>query len=532
MTKLLKSPTSKIKSELILVVLTATLLTFVFLWSIITHFTTHLTSHQDGLLIAWIINQVSQAIRTGNNIYQLPFFLPFENTLTFSDPFVSTALFNLPLSILNTDIVTTHNLHLVGGTIITFVSMYFLTKQITDSKIASLAAAIFFTFSSLHLHYLIHLHTYLIAGIPLGIFFLLKWQNSKKIIFFILWQLCFLYQTLNAPLTGFFFITSSIFFLDISQFKLKEVAISLLTLLITLTFYWPYFQTSQNFAYTRTIRDAAHFAHSINRFWDLELLIIYGLTLLAWHTAAKRKNHKALWPSIGLCITGAVLSLGPALKVDQDTFKIFSLPIPLPYAVLYYIVPGFKAFRASSRWIIVFNLGLSLLLGTELARSKLSVRHKLLILLFLTQFLYFYNVPKIKLFEIPTTIPAIYKTVTEQPQQNILELPAYVWGQVPQVTEESNRLLYQTYHHKNLYNGYSGFTPPVRENDFLWLTNSLLDEKAIQHLQAAKIELVVVHLNQYQYQTAEEVKQTLDARQSLELLRCAENICLYKITSN
>ncbi len=62
--------------------------------------------------------------------------------------------------------------------------------------------------------------------------------------------------------------------------------------------------------------------------------------------------------------------LGPALKIHDQTIKIVGLPIPLPYGIAYYLIPGFQAFRASSRFIILLGFGLSLLIPCLLQNNR------------------------------------------------------------------------------------------------------------------------------------------------------------------
>lgn len=518
---------------------------------------THLTSREDGIFIAWTINHVSHSLQTGADLFQVPTFYPFKNTLAYSDPFLTSGLMNIPLTWVTDNIVLMHNVHLLLGTILTFISMWLLGRQLFTSRWAAAFSALIFTFSSMHLHYLVHLHTYLVAGLPLTLYFLLRWAESKKSVFLFLSTIVFILQAINAPMT-FFFMVSLIICLLIADKTLRQMIrrnwllvamYGVLTLLTIGLVYWPYFQVSQEFKYTRSIRDAAHFAHSLNRMIEPELWLLYGAVsgiLFFRGNTPLEKKHLLIFPLLAVA-TGAVLMLGPALKVNDQTFKIFGWPMPLPYAVLYYVIPGFKAFRATSRWITVFNFGLSLWVGWAVAEYQLPTiskyRHQALALIFLglTTFFWFGNYHTIKVYPIPLEPPTIYQVLKNRPERVAAEFPVLSWRMQPYNYLENDRLLYQAYHQKVLYNGVSGFTPPIREERWEWLWREFPSPETIDHLKNEGVEVMIVHYDVYeemsdQKYTYAEVPtlQPTAIRDSLRQLKveeieCLQDKCLYSL---
>lgn len=522
---------------------------------------THLPSREDGMLISFLIYWVAHATQTGQNLYQLPIFYPFSQTLAYSDPYLTTGWLSLPLFWFTENIVLVHNVNLVAGTMAAFFGMYLLVEWLTKSKAAAIISALTFTFSSLHLHYIVHLHTYLIAGLPFSFYFFLRWHKSLR------WRLllgsagCFLYQALNAPMTGFFLAFTFLMTLtqgnirqQLWQNKIQVAVIGLATLILTLFVYQPYFEVSQEFNYNRSIRDAAHFAHSVNRFITPESLLLLSLMLILGYRSRKVlpliNEVKSANPPFGLTLRtqfliaalGAVLMLGPVLKVNDQTFKIFNWPIPLPYAVLYYLVPGFQAFRTSSRWITVFNFGLSLMIGTLLARSQLKRLQLIFIGLTLTSFFWLTQAPSLQLFNIPQTQSAIYDLVKTRPEPALAEFPVFSWRMEPHLHFETERYFAQIHHQKRLYNGASGFTPPIREHEWdeLWL--EFPSQSALAHLKHAGVSLILVDFGIYDQlaqanfvylnhrsPTGLEIKALIDQQPSLKTLDCTETACLYTI---
>ncbi len=536
----------------------ATFLTLLFLWPVLTHFSTHLTSHEDGLLISYLIHWVAHAIATGQNVYQVPFFHPFANTLAYSDPFFSTGLLSIPLLWLTSNLVIIHNIHLVIGTITTFMSMYFLSKLVTQSKAAALISALIFTFSSLHFMYVVHLHTYLIAGLPMSLYFFLTWLKTHRWHHLTWAAVAFLYQALNAPMTGFF--VAFIFLILLIQKNIRHqlwlkkeivLAVGLGVALICGVLYRPYFQVSREFNYTRSIRDTAHFAHSLNYFWQPESLLLLGLLASLWYRQRKiitpsaitaDKPVLSLKTQVVIAAVGAILMLGPALKINDQTFKLFGFPIPLPYAVLYYVIPGFQAFRTSSRWITLFNFGLSLIIGSLLSRTQLKRYQIWFISITLVGFFWLTQVPSLQLFPIPQTLPTIYEQVKARPETVLAEFPVFSWGMAPFQYLEADRYQAQIFHHKRVYNGATGFTPPARlaEWDDMWL--NFPASSTIDLLREAGVELVLVDFSIYDHlaaagfnyanhpsPTGQEMRSLVENQSRLQTLSCTETACLYTI---
>jgi len=318
--------------------------------------------------------------------------------------------------------------------------------------------------------------------------------------------------------------------------------------------YLPYFQVSQTFHYTRTIRDAAHFSHSINRLWQPDILIIIGLLLvLGWGSQQSTKpgislpnfvSAKTLWIII---LTGTIFMLGPVLKVDDQTFKIFNLPIPLPYAAAYYGLPMLRGFRAVSRWIEVVNVGAALLVGYYLTRSRLTWLSQITLVGLLLCIYWGTQVRQLQLFPIPTELPTAYGLLntTTSSTTIIAEFPVMSWGMAPYAGWENDRLLFQTYHQRPIFNGASGFIPPEREAAITQLWREFPNDAAIEYLHQQQVQAILVHFDQYQlldqakYQYADvavssvaELKNQLTQQSALVPAGCTPDACLYTIYAN
>lgn len=541
-------------------------LTVFFTLPLLNKFFTHLTSRQDGVLISWLINWGSQSLITKQNFFNPPFFYPYQNTIAYSDLFFSTALLNLPLvfiekviyplinnqSVFNISnlslLIINHNLHLFFGSVFVFWGQYLLGLYLFKSKKIATLSAIIFTFSSMHFAYIVHLHTFLVAGIPFFFLFLFKFIDTQKTKYLLLASLAVLYQLLNSPMTGLFILMMSL--VSLVNKKIREVlwnnkqlvSLSILGItFLTVFFYLPYFSVSKEFNYTRTIRDSAHFAHSLNQFLIPEIIFYFGLILLLVKlnfnglVSQIKKDTLPKHFKLFLLITifGAILMLGPVVKINGETLKVLNLPIPLPYSLFYYLFPGFKAFRASSRWIIVFGFGLSTVIGYSVASLDFSKfkKHRILkkltkdnfiniIIISTVSLLWTTQVPSLELLEINTTIAPIYEVIKNRPESVLAEFPTYVWSQYNNYYREADRLLFQSYHQKKLYNGFSGFAPPEREKLWHTISDNLDSKEMIKYLKDSKVELVLLR-------GAENSDYKNFSSPHYQLIQCIDQDCLY-----
>jgi hypothetical protein len=261
-----------------------------------------------------------------------------------------------------------------------------------------------------------------------------------------------------------------------------------------------------------------------------------------------KEIKKSAYFSVGLfaivtSLIGAILMLGPTLKVAGQTFKVFRLPIPLPYVVLYYLIPGFKAFRASSRWEVVFDFGLSLLFGLALQNSQQKKVIRVAVVVVLTVVLWLTQVPRLQIFAVPTQLPPIYDVLAQQKDNVVAEFPVYSWRMLKYAYREDDRLLYQAQHGKILYNGVSGFTPPAREAEMDNLWKTFPSHKTLAALQQQGVSLILLHFGEYDQLHQDQftyldtlspssttVHAELKQLPELELLTCQGSDCLYHLT--
>ncbi|MFQ6015122.1 MAG: hypothetical protein ACE5NP_06740 [Anaerolineae bacterium] len=177
--------------------------------------------------------------------------------------------------------------------------------------------------------------------------------------------------------------------------------------------------------------------------------------LLALFGAVKGKKRARFW--LASLLLFFILALGPVLHVGgRTTFTQLGITIPLPYLLLYRLVPFMKIARSVSRFDMMVMLSLAILAGYGISYVMLKGRGWLLrsnlartgILAGCLGALILFEFLSIPYPLSPPEIHPFYRDLSRQPGEfAILELPMN-WDRPAQ-------LLYQTVHGKRLISAYT-----------------------------------------------------------------------------
>lgn len=496
----------------------------------------------DELVISWIMQWVVHAIFSGNfsSFFQANTYYPFANSLAFSDLHLVTSfigylpyrVFSEPIVIFNSSLII--SLGMFGW------SIYLLSFYLTKNYGTSLLAGVLVIFSPAVLDKMTHIQILAIQWVPFAMLFFLKFVETTKrrYLFF---SLCFfLLQTYNSFLPGYFII----FFYSITLlnlflkkdkrlkklFTIKNVGILFLFLVLLLPIVIPYYQISKGFNYTRDIRETIHFAlqpedllyastHSrlapflnglpFNQqsqndefkpgFIGLIFSVLAIFSIIYWVRQKKKDEMLTLFSAVSL--TGLLMSMGPVLHLGRQTIHD-PFPIPLPYLLFYYILPGFQGFRNSARWEMLFIVCIVICIAIVLSKllQKYSFRKQAIVIVIffggtIAEFnfpMQFESVPQVKEF------PSVYSWIATTPSDTvIIELPIYNWNMTPYVQDEFLRQYYSTIHFRKMVNGYSGFSPPPWQELVTNQLNYFPSNETIQELKKIGITHVVIHTEEY-----------------------------------
>ncbi len=444
--------------------------------SAVIHPATTLPDNNDTRLIAYIIGQVQNNLLHRQPLFYGTFFAPYENSLTYSDLFLTTAILTLPFRALTSSPIIIFNLAYLINSSLTFAVAFLFFAYLTKSNRRGLLASLIFFLSGYHLIYLPHLQVYSLWAVFLALYFFLRR-------FYFLFFLAVTLQMAESlfPVYLIFFATAIFYFHQ--PISLKTLFIRALPFVpIWIYLLFPYL--SLHFSLpeaTRPIRDAAHFSLGLEevftkyRSWTIIILLLLSLR----GPSPKRSDLLTL-------ATGLILSLGPVVKLFGQTVKVFGLPLPLPYTLFYYFFPGFQGLRTPSRFIVLALIAASAIIATRLPRVALA---KWGLPLLLSLLLLEAGLPRPG-YAVDATPPPIYAEVKKLPANSvILELPIFLWTG-PGHEIESVRSLYSLDHGHRRIGGYSGFAPLAWIDLVGQITTTGLDPAAIARLKS----LGVTHL--------------------------------------
>nr|MBI5455407.1 hypothetical protein [Candidatus Levybacteria bacterium] len=342
---------------------------------------------------------------------------------------------------------------------------------------------------------------------------------------------------------GYFIVFTAFFIILFYYFKYKtlkifftkyNVLLALISLLLILLITIPYFKVSKQFNYVRDIRETIHFALQPEDFLSANdfgytrfknLLSSLPFSIDTYHRGEVKPGFLGLTFSVlflfsffyiiknwkkqnyiikGIFVSsilGLILSLGPFLHIQRATIHN-PFPIPLPYLFFYYLMPGFKGFRNSARFEMLFILLIAPIIAVYLKEAlkniPINIKYGLILSLAVLSILEF-NFP-IKYYPVPQKkdFPKVYSWLSTTPKQTvIIEMPIYNWNN-PYAGQEFWREYYSTLNFRKTVNGASGFSPAPWEQFVTNLLAAFPSENSISKLKKIGVNLIVVHQAEYE----------------------------------
>jgi len=515
-----------------------TLASVFFTWPLIFNLTNKIIGLYDELLITWIINWVIHALTTNPFLlFQANIFYPYKNTLAYSDIHLANAIFAWPFVKIFKEPILAFNINLLAGFVFTGFFTYLLVKHLTKNPLAGVISETLLTFSTIHLNYLGHLQLFCLQYFILAIFLFFKFLEKKSFSKFFIFFIISILATLNDFLIGYF-LTFSIFVTSLFKKELKWFLVFIVCLgILCLPFFLPYFSVSREFHYVRPIRDIVHFSlqpedliypSNMTRLENFLLNIFKlkptepwmkttpGYLGLAFNLMGiwtvirvirgigeiRKRRGKNLLTLLIIGSIGLILSFGPVMHWGRETIhKPFI--IPLPYAILYYLLPGFSGFRTPSRFILLFAFSFAVIIGIVFVditkrwqRVIKSIFAIFICLLVFWEFnfpLILHLTPKIKDY------PKVYSYLNLLDKNApILEMPILNWDAYELIQLETKREFYSTLNFRPMVNGYSGFTPPEREILAKKIMLEFPSTELINWLKKIKAKYIIFHKNDYE----------------------------------
>jgi MFS family permease len=215
------------------------------------------------------------------------------------------------------------------------------------------------------------------------------------------------------------------------------------------------------------------------------------------------------WFYLVLLVASGVMCLGVTLYVLGR-----HLGIPMPYRLLYYLFPGFKAIRTPARMIVLVTLSLSVLggFGVKWLRSKLADRMDSIAVPVVVAMVLFLLLGELMpsgmlMSRVPATseIPEVYHWMESRPGEAPMIVLPTAWDpslplpdrQLRYTALAPLRMYYNTVNWKKMVNGYSGYIP----ESYLQAAEATMvfpSDEAITYLDSIGVEYILVEGDRYE----------------------------------
>lgn len=508
------------------VILVATLL---FFWPMVIRIDSY-SEGGDAMFNAWTLARNHNCIQgngcpdyTDGNIY-----FPHEDTMLYSETQLSAGLLTLPLHWINDNPIFAFNVWTIASVFFCGFFMYLLAKYLSrGNELVSIIAGLVFAFAPFRIAAMFHLQNLSIFYLPLAVLLVLKYFESRKrwylpalfvvltLLFYASWyNLVFSAAALVVLLAGYWLF-------KVVDFKkvIAVLGVIILAGLATTPLALEFVRFSKENSASFNIGDQLLYQSSLIDYvlphqgtlvgsvfyalnpneqrnaFSLDSYSYHGIILYVLAAVflvivfINRKKSREAFKRFGVAMSfaavgfvGFILSLGPLLKwkgshMYGSLVDGIGLAIPLPYLIIDKLIPQITFIRAVGRWSVLFLLALCCLLAYMtyyVSKHKLYKRYKVVAGVLLAAIVFAELMPLHHIqmsrhdYSYNLSVPAVYKFIKERPEiNNIVVLRGdddYPGAPIPIARAED--VLWAGYHNRNIFNGYSGYTPPEYFNTY------------------------------------------------------------------
>lgn len=512
----------------------------------------HLGTYSEGgdaMFNAWTLSRdhhclLGQGCQTysDGNIY-----FPNKDTMLYSETQLSAGLLTLPLDLIDQNPIFANNVLTIFSFFMTGLGMYLLARYLSKGNEAlSILAGLVFEFSPLKMAAVWHLQNLSIFCLPFAVLFVLKYIDTKKRRNLALLFISLLYVFYASWYQMFFVLFSVgllVLFLLLLRYAKLKVGLTILlvmfaALLATAPVAKEYMRFSKENKATFSVNDQVTYSSSLVDYvtpydgtllgkilyanspdhqknsFNLDSFSYHGLVLYTISAITigivfwNRKKHRVIKRqaiAFGLLgVSGFVISLGPLLKVAGSHLYHFGgllLAVPLPWLLIDKFLPQLSFIRAIGRSSIITLFALCCILalfallikGYQKTNRKMYIGvHVLIIAFAIFELMPLYQVKMTnKSYAYNLEVPAVYKFVKQHDEiNNLIVLQAKEYEGATFWFSRAETVLWSGYHNKNIFNGYSGYTPPRYFEDYSDFVN--FDKYDISKMKNIGIRYVVV----------------------------------------
>jgi len=527
----------------------------------------------DPLLQIFLMGWGWQALGTHPfGIFDAPIFYPEPRTLTYMDSMIGEAVVGGPVSMVF-GLGAGYNFLILLSFVASGWFLYRLARFYGVSRMGSFLAGFFFAFSPYRFSNLGELNQLQTQFIPLGLLFTARFIRTGAFRFGIGAALTLVFQAYFGWY-GTFHLMVAMVLLGIWQMTQGQrrswrsiVLFSAIVAVFVLPLAMPYWREQHTLPeFRRSIGESALWSADLLNYLQLNLenvlaktwsflgddqgyfpgLIALILACVGFKTLRgsrltaagpagrfRRLRSMRQWGEKGYFVilgcAGFVLSLGPVLRVGGRLVWI-----PLPYAVCYFVIPGFSSMRVPGRFAVLVAVAVAALagIGFDALRRRQPRRATLLFTGFLLGGLALAWCPDIPFTPAPdrASMPPVYAWLAQEPGSDpVLELP------MPRIVQEESgtharRQVWVLYHKKPRLDGVSGFVSKSYEQFRLQMAEFPAPETI--RLAAAKgARTLIVHYGDYPPELREKLRHQVSSAPELKEEASFDLDVVYKIQS-
>lgn len=521
----------------------------------------------DPCMQAFILGWDWHSIRSNLlGVFHAPIFYPEPNTLTYMDHLLGETLATLPVLALTGSIAAAYNLLFIGSFAASAWTTYRLVRLLGVSRFGAFLAGSLFAFSPYRCANLDLLNQLQTQFLPLGLLFgvrYLRRYRARDLIgiagtfvvqVYFGWYYAYYLALALAVLVLYSVATDGLELRNIRWAHAAGVALcaALIVLPVSLPYAWEHRALPE---FRRSLGESALYSADVLDYlaWNRNALLAKWMpfaagpqsywpglatVLLAAAGAWKMRSPARRWGREGyflvLSAVSFVLSLGPILHVAH--VRVW---IPLPYAALYYILPGVSNMRAPARLASLALLGLVVLAGLgwdRLRRGRIGrlrgdsrlLSGALLLIAIASAW------PRpLSVVELPSPrrMPPVYAWLAGEPGAGpILEVPL----PARDADESETHALRQycaLFHGRPRLDGTSGFVSR-RYREFRLVAQSFPDDRSLSAAAAMGARQIIVHFGDFAPEQRAALRLKIEAQRRLKPVARFNADAVYQLDAN
>ena len=489
-----------------------------------------------AFLLGWDVH----AIRSPSSLFDPPIFHPEPNTLTYMDSMIGEAVLAAPLVTLR-GVAAGYNFVFLLSFVLSGWGTYRLARMLGAPRFGAFLAGFLFAFCPYRFGNLDLLNQLQTQFLPIGLWFGIRFLRRHRVrdaigtagtlvvqTYFGWYYAYYLLIALGIILV-FAWLTKRLGSLPVKKLALVGLASVMAVAPIVLPYAWEHRALPE---FRRTLGESALYSADVTdygKMYEASVLRLplptgrqpywpglVAVALAVWALSRWRQVKAQLAEIAAVSLSAFVLSLGPILHAGGARIWI-----PLPYALMYYVIPGFSGMRAPARFAALVALGVCAMAGVACgaARDWRPAHRRAFQVTALALALLFAWARPLRMLTLPTrerVAPAYAFLASRRTREPLLEIPVPATDGEENQTHALRQFCALLHGHPRL-DGTSGFVSR-RYRAFRSEIQSFPDSQALDRAEAMGARLILVHYGDYRPAEAEALRRAVSHQPRLRPL--------------